>query len=506
VLAIISRRQVLSVTHFVGVMTAGIAAAMVVPLLTAVSLREWDPALDYGVGVSVALVVALALLAIGAPAARSGVNRAQALMATAGGWLICALVGAAPLALSANYPTYLDAFFDTMSGMTTSGLTVAVDLDHMSYAHNMWRHLTHLIGGQGIIVAALSLAIGSKSGGVALYEAEGREERILPNVIHTARFIWVVTAAWVAMGTAALVATNLWLGQAPVRAVLHAFWMTIAAYDTGGFGPQSSNVLFYHSALVEAVLIVLMLAGMLNFSLQAAVMRGDPRELLRNLETRTLFVNMAALVVVVAASAALAGVLGTPPEVVRKGVYHIVSAHSGTGHQAVYAPQWEATFGSAGFIAIALAMAAGGSVSSTAGGIKAMRLGLLAKTVVVRAREALAPSSALVREKYHHLTNRVVTSQLMSGALVAFALFAIAYVTGGVAGAMFGYPPDAAMFESISATANVGLTTGITSAAMPAALKLVYITLMWAGRLEFIAVLVLVAGIASAIRSRRRRA
>ena len=109
-----------------------------------------------------------------------------------------------PLALSGNYVSVLDAYFDAISGLTTSGLTFVVDLDHMAYSHIMWRQITHLIGGQGIVVAALSLAVGLRSGAFSLYLAEGREERILPNVLHTTRFIWFVTAVYVVLGTIVL--------------------------------------------------------------------------------------------------------------------------------------------------------------------------------------------------------------------------------------------------------------------------------------------------------------
>ena len=151
----------------------------------------------------------------------------------------------------------------------------------MSYAHNMWRHLTHLIGGQGIVVAALSFAFGKRGGAVSLYVAEGRDEKILPNVMHTTRFIWFVTAVFVTLGTIALLVFNLFHGMSLVRGSLHAFWITAACYDTGGFAPQSQNALYYHSAIFEFITVMLMLAGTLNFNLHADVWRGDPTRFAR---------------------------------------------------------------------------------------------------------------------------------------------------------------------------------------------------------------------------------
>ncbi len=491
-----------TIAHYLGLLVLGVALTMVVPLITALLLREWDPALDFAFSIGIAVAVGSAMML--AEPRSSGIVRRQALLIAALGWLVASAVGALPLALSDNYLSYLDAAFDVVSGFTTSGLTVVVDLDHMAYSHNMWRHLTHLIGGQGIVVAALSLAVGLKSGAFSLYVAEGRDEQILPNVLHTTRFIWFVTAIFVAAGTAALSVVNLVAGMSVVRSTLHAFWMTIAAYDTGGFAPQSMNALYYHNRTFEFITVLLMLAGTLNFNLHAYVWRGDLGEMRRNLETKTLALNMLILSVFASVGLAAAGIVKGASGIAFKGVFHVISAHSGTGHQTVYTTQWH-SFGGAAFVAVILAMAAGGSVSSTAGGIKAFRLGIIVKSVITAVRRALSPDSAVVRGRYHHIGDRMLTPEVSASAMVLFILYAVTYISGGVIGAAYGYDAGAAMFESVSAAANVGLSAGVTSASMPNGLKLMYMIQMWAGRLEFIAVLALVFGIVTSLdRSRRR--
>lgn len=492
------------VAHYLGVLTVGIAITMVVPLVTAVVLAEWDPALDYLLGMSLTFVIGVALML--ADPRPVGVNRRQGMLVAALGWLLASLVAAIPLSLSGNYASYIDALFDAVSGFTTSGLTVVIDLDHMSHAHNMWRHLTHLIGGQGIVVAALSFAFGKRGGAVSLYTAEGRDEKILPNVIHTTRFIWFVTAVFVSLGTAALFVFNLWAGMSGLRSFLHAFWITVAAYDTGGFAPQSMNALYYHSPIFEFLTVMLMLAGTLNFNLHADMWRGDPGEIFQNIETRTLAINLAVLTAFAAVGMALAPLLNGPWQIVRKGAYHVISAHSGTGHQTLYAAQWQSTLSAAAFMAVLLAMAAGGAVSSTAGGIKALRIGLIFKSILDGVRRSLAPDSAVVRTRYHHLTDRVLTPEVTASAMTLFILYFFTYITGGLVGAAYGYPADVALFESISATANVGLTAGITAPTMPLMLKVLYMLQMWAGRLEFIALFVLVLGVVTSLLPRRGRA
>jgi len=489
------------IAHYLGVLVLGMAAVMLVPLVTAVAVAEWEPALDYFIGSTVAAVIGLALMLADVTAPQ--ISHRQSLLISALAWLFAALVGAVPLALSGNYGSYLDALFDAMSGFTTSGLTVAQDLDHMAHAHNMWRHLTHLIGGQGIIVAAISLAIALKGGAFSLYLAEGRDERILPNVMHTARFIWFVTAVWVTIGTAALAVINWLSGMTAVRGLLHGFWLTIAAFDTGGFGPMSQNALYYHSPYLEFGLLVLMLAGTFNFNLHADLWRGDRLEVFKNIEARTLAANIAICVGLVAVSFGASSLMGTDAELWRKGVFHIVSANSGTGHQTVYAGQWPQMGGGAIF-GVVLAMAFGGMVSSTAGGIKSLRIGLILSSVVLSVKQALSPTSAVVRLHFHHLVDRFLTPEITASAFTYFTLYVVSYISGGVIGAAYGYAPAEAVFESVSAAANVGLSVGITGPMMPTGLKVLYIVQMWSGRLEFLSLIALVVAVFLAIKPHRR--
>lgn len=500
----LKRQDVGVIAHYTGLLVAGLSLVMLVPLATALVAREWDPALDYALGAGVTAAFGMAL-AQAAPRG-SRLERHGALVVTALAWLLASAAAALPLALSGNYGSYLDAFFDAISGLTTSGLTLVQDLDHMAVAHNMWRHLLHLVGGQGIVVAALSLAFGVRGGGaVSLYVAEGRDERILPNVMHTARFIWFVTLVYVVLGTVVLGISHLIAGMEIGRSLLHGFWATVACYDTGGFGPQSQNALYYHSPVFETVTVILMVAGTLNFNLHADMWRGDRGEILQNLEARAMAVNVAILSVVVGLGLGATRLFSTSGEVLRKGVYHLLSAHTGTGHQSLYPAQWANGFGGLGFAAIVLAMAFGGMASSTAGGIKALRFGIMGKGLLLRVRQAIAPASAVIQTKFHHLIDVTLSADVLSNALMLFTLYTITYISGGIIGAAYGYPIGEALFESVSATANVGLSTGITAPAMPAGLKIVYITQMWAGRLEFMAAFALVASVVATVRQRQGR-
>ncbi|MDA3936244.1 MAG: hypothetical protein PF636_05170 [Actinomycetota bacterium] len=274
------------ILHFSGIFVVGLGITMVIPLATALVYGEWSAAFDYIAGMGVAFALGMAMISV--LTKRPRVTHVHALAITAFAWAVAACVAAVPLSLSGNYVSYLDAVFDAISGFTVSGLTVVVDLDHLALSHNMWRHLTQFLGGQGIVVTALSLSLGLKGGAFSLYTAEGRDEKILPNVLHTARFIWIVTLVYVLAGAAVVFAVLVNSGMALDRGLLHSLWIAVAAFDTGGFAPQRMNLMYYHNYLVEIVALVLMMAGSINFGLHATVWRGNSGEIRRNLETRVL--------------------------------------------------------------------------------------------------------------------------------------------------------------------------------------------------------------------------
>ena len=119
-----------------------------------------------------------------------------------------------------------------------------------------------------------------------------------------------------------------------------------------------------------------------------------------------------------------------------------------------------------------------------------MRIGLIFKGILMDVKRWMMPFKAVYKEKFHHIQDIVISDKRVKDAYMFFSIFLFTYVAGGIVGMCFGYDPLLALFESVSATANVGLTVGITSASMPTTLKVVYILQMWMGRLEFMSIFV----------------
>ena len=143
------------------------------------------------------------------------------------------------------------------------------------------------------------------------------------------------------------------------------------------------------------------------------------------------------------------------------------------------------------FIALAVLMAVGGSAGSTTGGLKLLRMGIMAKSIVSTIREALAPDSARVAVTYYRLGRRRVSADIVKEAMTVFVLYVSTYTIGALVGIAHGYDAMQAIFESVAMASNGGLTSGLVAPDMPITLELFYIFEMWAGRLEFVTLLAL---------------
>lgn len=489
--------------HYLGTLTQLFAALMAVPFITALVFQEWEPAERYLLGIGIALVVGTLLQFLRIEPGRLG--RRQALAVTGFAWIVLAFFASVPLFLSGHYATYMDALFDGVSGLTTTGATVALDIDHFSNADNMFRFMMHLVGGLGLIVVALSLGIFGKRSGSSLYTAEGRSEHVVPNVVQTTQLILRITLVIVFIAAVVLTALCISIGMEPVRAVLQSIWLAISAFNTGGFAPMAESVSYYNSIPIEVFLMLLMILGSISFVVHAEVWKGRLQSFFGDIEIRTMLIWLLVMTVVVAASLSASALFSDLPAIIRRGLFMVVSAFSTTGFQNVTTNQLTTVFSSGAFLALALIAAVGGSAGSTAGGVKLHRVGIIFKSIVSTVKEAVSPSSARVVVSYNHLGRRVLSSDAVKEAMTVFVLFVITYSVGALVGIAHGYEASQAIMESVSMTSNGGIITGIVTPGMSPSLEAFYIFQMWAGRLEFVTLLAVLAEIIASLAPRKRR-
>lgn len=487
--------------HYLGVLISVFALALAVPFLTALVFQEWEAATRYLLTIGIALIVGSLLRLLRIQPGR--LDTQQAMAVTGFAWLLLALLSAVPLALSGHYGSYLDALFESMSGLTTTGASLAVDLNHMAYSDNMWRFVMHLLGGLGLIVVALSLGLLGK-GASGLYSSEGRSEHVLPNIVNTTQLIARIALTIIGIVTIILGILCWVAGMEPVRAFLHALWIAISGFMTAGFTPMSQSIMYYHSFPVEFICIVLMMLGAINFALFVEAWKGNTKAFFKDLEIRTGVVWLLVAGVVFMLSLAGAALFSDLPALLRRGVFMIVSASTTTGFQVVTSNQLTTVFSSGAFLVLAMLMAVGGSSGSTAGGIKFSRIGLIAKSLISTIKETLSPERARVSVSFFHIRRQVLTTDIARGAMTVSALFILTFLIGSLAGIAHGYEATQAIFESVAMASNGGLSSGIITRGMPVTLEVIYILEMWAGRLEFIALLALLVKVVVSFKPRKK--
>lgn len=482
-------RQLAPIGYYTGKIVVLLAGTMIVPLAASVIAREPASVLDFltGMGLSAAAGVALLLVCDGRG---RDLTWSQGMVVVASSWLIGMALAAVPFYLSGHWGSFLDAMFDVMSGFTTTGLALVRDLDHLPIGMNIWRHLLQWLGGQGIVVLALTFLVRGLPGAFRMYVGEAKDERLLPNVVSTARVIWCISVLYLLVGTIILWVAGIAAGLSPTRGLLHGFQIFMAAWSTGGFSPQSQNIAYYHSLPLEIATVVFFVIGSLNFNLHWAVLSGNRRELVRNIESVSFATTSTAFAALAMWELARLGTYTDAVSLFRRGYYTMISAHTTTGFATLYARQFVLEWGPLALIAITAAMLLGGSASSTAGGFKAVRVGIAAKAVFQEVRRLLAPERAVTVVKIHLGRDVVLEDRYIRAALTIVVLYFSSWMALSCATAAYGWDIASSMFEAASVIGNVGLSSGVTSPLMPAPLKVLYIVGMWVGRLEFMAVLV----------------
>ena len=411
-------------------------------------------------------------------------------------WLIAAIFGAIPYLLSgeAQLDGPVDAFFESMSGFSTTGATVLTNVDTVDHSLLLWRQFTQWLGGMGIIVLALAVLPRLRVGGRQLLDSElaGPETEALTDRIRTtARRLWLLYIALTAVLAAVLVLFGV-VGVDNRMGLFEGISVALATLPTGGFTPMNGSLTETAAATQWVVILFMVLAG-INFALvYRALVRRRWRRTTRDQELR-LYLGILAL-----ASTALAAELWTDgvakgEAAVRHGVFQVVSITTTTGFASTNFATW-ATFGLMLLLAL---MFVGGSAGSTGSSIKVVRHLLVARSLRRELRQTLHPEEVLpVR-----LNGQVVQEKMLRG-VVAFVLlyvglFVIGAAVVAIDTAIEG--PSISAIDAVAAAAttlgNVGPGLGIAGplgsfASYPDLSKLTLSGLMWLGRLEIIPVVV----------------
>jgi len=528
------------------------AGLMTITAAIALGFREFHAALGFftaaGITAAVGGLANRGFTDAPAPQMKHG------MVIAAGGWLLVATFGSLPFLLTAWFtpPAVMDgfvpvgtdtstwepiriggtttvsslayfrnplhAFFESMSGWTGSGLTMAIHEPSLPRAVQWWRSLIQYVGGVGVIVLTVSILSRPGSGSYALYQSEAREEKIHPSVVSTVRTVWKLVVGYTVLSFALLFgailasdseyAESLPLWEVAWQALNHA----MTGLTTGGFSVTDNSIATYNSPLVETVLLPIMVLGAIAFPVHYVVLHDrQVRELVSDLQTRWLFILLALGVVglsaqnawsVPATTGAFAAQSFLPFSVpmldaaqldaIRDSTFQWVSALSCTGFQSAPIGRWLA----GGKVLVVGAMVLGGAAGSTVGGIKLIRGYTIARGIIWQFSRVFLPKNAVVTARIGDRTlDRGSMEREFSEAAIVTLLWLIILVTSSVvltnvAGPEFGYAD--ALFEVASAQGNVGLSSGITGPSMSPLAEGMFVLNMWVGRLEIIPILVFI--------------
>jgi len=481
------------ISYYTGYIIFGIAVLMGIPLITSLLMAEWNPALDFVISMSVSVIIGLLMMLLGR---RTRTDELQVdwkfgFIIAALSWIMLMFLCSIPYLLSGHTKSLLDGCFDVMSGFTTTGLVLTQNLDHLSTGLNMWRHMLTFIGGQGMVVLALSFLGKHIGGAYKIYCGEGKDIKLVPNVKYTARIIWKISVIYLFTGTLALWICGMVIGLSPLSAFLHGLYIFESAWSTGGFAPNTQNMMYYHSFAYEVMTIVFFVLGSPNFGLHYAIWQGKKKEMIKNVEVQSFFITSFLLSALAVLKLSQSGVYTNAVSCFRRIVYNVLSAHTTTGFGNVYAAQFANEWGDFGILVMVIAMLIGGSACSTAGGFKGLRVSIVFKGIISDVKKILSPERSIRVIKYHHIKDNVLDDGTVKASALVIVCYVVLFAITTLLGTFYGYPLAESAFEAASVTGNVGLSIGVTGAAAPALLKVQYILAMYLGRLEFLSVFAL---------------
>lgn len=490
------------ISYYIGYIVLCITVLMAIPLITALGFREWDTVLNFVISMSISAIVGFSMVLFGMNKKGKNVTVQwkHGFVVASLSWIILTLLCAIPYRLSGHTNSYIDACFDVMSGFTTTGLALTQDLDHISNGFNMWRHLLTFLGGQGMVVLALTLLVKETAGAYKMYVGEGKDIELVPNVKGTTRLIWKISMIYLIFGTVILWINGILIGLKPLSAFIHALYMFVSSWSTGGFAPMSQNIMYYHSMSYEMVTMVIFTLGSFNFGLHYAIWKGNRKEIFKNIETRSFFITSFILTTLALLAIEKRGVYQDAIAGIRRVVFNLISAHTTTGLGSIYARQFESDWGDFGILVLIIAMMIGGSACSTAGGIKGLRVGIVAKGLIKDIKKLLTSERSMRVYKYHHIKDQLLEDGIIKASAIIICCYIITFTIGTLIGTYYGYSFSNAAFESASITGNVGLSIGVTSPTMPTLMKVYYIIAMYLGRLEFLSAFALIGYIAGGIK------
>ena len=396
-------------------------------------------------------------------------------------WIITSFFGALPFYIGGHIPSFTDAFFETMSGFTTTGSSILTDVEAMPRDLLFWRSLTHWLGGMGIIVLSVAILPILGIGGMQLFMAEMpgvTYDKLHPRITSTAKRLWGIYVL-----LTLLCFLLLWAGEMDwFDAVNHAF----ATLATGGFSTRNLSMAAF-GAYSQYIVIIFMIFAGTNFTLHYFALHGRLRQVFRDEEFRGFLLLIAISTFIITVGLVVFG-KDTLEENFRNALFTVSSILTTTGFVTANYLSWPVFL----YMIILLLMFVGGMAGSTGGGMKVIRQMLLLKNSWMELRRSIHPNAVLPVK----FNNKSVPQEIIYKVMGFFLMYILIFTAGVLSLSALGLNFETSIGASIASLGNIGPGIGLVGpvdnyAAMPDAAKWILSALMMLGRLELFTVLLL---------------
>jgi trk system potassium uptake protein TrkH len=479
--------------HFLGLLLLFNGGFMMIATLISLVYKD-GVTLDLLLAGSVTLLIGTFVM-IATRNHQKEMNKREGYIVVAFGWIVMSLTGTLPYLVTEAIPTFTEAFFETMSGYTTTGASILNDIEVLPEGVLFWRSTTHWIGGMGIIVLAIAILPLLGVGGMQLFAAEAPGpggDKLHPRITDTAKRLWLIYFGYTAAETILLQIA----GMSFFDAINHA----LSTLSTGGFSTKNASIAHWNdNPVIQYIIIVFMFLAGTNFVLSYFLFKGKVSKIIEDDEFKLYFRFIIVFTIIAAAviyfradvsksSLAHPMVLGEWESSLRHGLFQVLAIITTTGFVSADYTMWT-PFLTVFFFGL---MFLGGSAGSTAGGIKVVRHLILIKNGFLEFKRALHPN-AILPVRYN---KKSISGDIVFNVLGFFILYMLSFIIGSLGFSMFQLDFESSIGLSASSLGNVGPALGDFGpvnnyAALPPLGKWWASFLMLLGRLELFTVLIL---------------
>ncbi len=474
------------IVGYLGIITMLIGVIIMLPLLTLIVFpEETNNARYFIIPGTLCILLGYLLTLLIKDKRKNQLEKNQDMIIVFATWIIGIVICAIPFILTGEY-NFTQAVFETTSGFSTTGLTI-VNVTYCPKIFLMYRSILLFFGGVGLVLIMTSVI--SDSHGMRLYNAEGHNDRLFPNLLKSARVIIAIYSGYIISGTLLYMI----FGMNWFDALNHS----IAALSTGGFSTKADNIGFYNSIQIEIVSMILMILGCTNFLVHMFLIKGKFKLFFTHCEVKFMLF-LFALVIPILGVILFGSITDNISQSFRIAAFQAVTALTTTGFQNV--PTFT-TWSSPAIFLMILLMLIGGGAGSTAGGIKQYRVYIIMKDIWWSIRDKIINKRIVKVNTINRYGDKdIVTNDEKSMINSFVTLYLCIFLLGTFIYTLYGYSLESSAFEFASALGTVGLSIGITGYHANPVILWTAIIGMFVGRLEIYVVLLSLARLFSDIK------